>query len=235
MLVFAHRGYFNRRITENTLEAFQNAITHGADGIEFDLRMSKDGVPMVIHDENLHRVAGDARRVRDLTKKELQMVKLRSRGTIPTLNDVTSSFSDRIQFDIELKDSEAREALIKKLKTSAGLRDRSVISSFVFDDLERIHEALPGVRTLLLSKTWPVSLRGIRSWKRIQQLKPWAVGFPVNALKKRYISFLHTRGFCVGAWDLQPLKRESRKLLRYNLDIAIVYKPDVFPSKNEKG
>ncbi|MCR4278903.1 MAG: glycerophosphodiester phosphodiesterase [bacterium] len=235
MLLFAHRGFSNRSITENTLEAFQNAIDHGADGIEFDLRMSRDGIPMVVHDENLHRIAGDARRIHDLTRKELQLVKLRSHGTIPTLNDVTSSFSDHVQFDIELKDSGAREVLIKKLKTSSGLRDRSIISSFVFEDLQRVREEVPGVRTLLLSRTWPVSPRGIRAWKKIKSLKPWAVGFPVNAIKRRYIPFLHMHGFQVASWDLQPLKRESRKLLRYNLDVAIAYKLDVFPLKKEKG
>lgn len=229
MLVFAHRGSHGRGIAENTLEAFHAAVAGGADGIEFDIRLSRDGVPVVVHDEHLHRIAGDARRVRDLTWKELCSVDLRGRGSIPTLNDVTSSFAAPVQFDIEIKDADAREALIRKLKTSAGLRERTVVSSFVFDDLARVRDETPDVRTLLLSRTWPVAPRGIRAWKKIVTLKPWAVGFPVNAIKKRYIPFLRAHGFRVAAWDMQPLKTESRKLLKYDLDAAVAYHISVFP------
>lgn len=236
MLIFAHRGFHNRHIAENTLAAFQNAVDHGADGIEFDLRLSKDGIPVVVHDDNLHRVAGDARRVSDLTKKELQSIPLRAHGSVPSLNDVTSSFPDPVQFDIEVKDAGARDALIQKLKTSAALRQRTIVSSFVFDDIEIVHREVPGVRTILLSRTWPVSPRGIRAWKKIRELKPWAVGFSANVIKQRYVWFLRKNGFCVASWDDQPLKRESRKLMRYDLDLAIAYKIDVFPRlKAKKG
>ncbi len=227
MLLFAHRGFFSRAVSENTLDAFQRGIEAGADGIEFDLRMSRDGVPIVVHDENLHRVAGDARRVRDLTRRELQQIPLRGKGRIPTLNEVISTFRGPVQFDIEVKDREACDFLIQKLKSSKTLRSRTIVSSFVFDDLKRMHNEVPDVRTLLLSKTWPIPTRGIRAWKKIQSIQPWGVGIPINAMKKRYIPLLHEHGYKVAAWDVQPLARDARKLLKRELDVAITFRPDI--------
>jgi glycerophosphoryl diester phosphodiesterase len=227
MLIFAHRGFMSRAVSENTLEAFQRGIDAGADGIEFDLRVSRDGMPVVVHDENLHRVAGDARRVRDLTRRELQNIPLRGKGRIPTLKEVISTFQSSVQFDVEIKDRDACPLLIRKLKTSKALRKRTVVSSFVFDDLKRVHDEVPEVRTLLLSKTWPIPTRGIRAWKKIQSIQPWGVGIPVNAMKKKYISLLREHGYQVAAWDLQPSARDARKLLKRDLDVAITYRPDV--------
>jgi len=228
MLLFAHRGFHNRKIAENTLEAFERAIDEGADGIEFDLRISRDGVPMVVHDENLHRVAGDARRVRDLTGKELQDVSLRGSGYVPTLNEVTSSWKSPVQFLIEVKDRDACELLIQKLSTSAKLRERTIVASFVLDDIERLRRNVPDVRTLYYSKTWPLPGRGRRIWSAIEKIAPWGMGFPVNTLSKRRILIIREKGFRVASWDLQPLKRETRKLLKYDLDIAVAYKIDIF-------
>jgi glycerophosphoryl diester phosphodiesterase len=67
----AHRG-FSSRYPENTLLAFERALDLGADGAEFDVQLSRDGVPVVIHDESLLRTAGDERLVKDLTLEELQ-------------------------------------------------------------------------------------------------------------------------------------------------------------------
>ena len=54
-LAIAHRG-FSSRYPENTLLAFERALDLGADGAEFDVQLSKDGVPVVFHDESLQRI-----------------------------------------------------------------------------------------------------------------------------------------------------------------------------------
>ena len=77
--VFAHRGA-SGYAPENTLEAFLLAIEQGADGIELDVQLSKDGVPVVIHDETVDRVTGQSGFVKDFTLQELkEMVVLRER------------------------------------------------------------------------------------------------------------------------------------------------------------
>src|SRR6185436_15775814 len=72
-LILGHRGA-SAVAPENTLAAFTRAILDGAEGIEFDVRLSRDGVPMVIHDASLRRTALIDRQVCDLTCEQLQMI-----------------------------------------------------------------------------------------------------------------------------------------------------------------
>ena len=69
--IFAHRGA-SGYAPENTLEAFTLAITQGADGIELDVQLTKDGIPVVIHDETIDRVTEKKGWVKDYTLKELK-------------------------------------------------------------------------------------------------------------------------------------------------------------------
>ena len=69
-LIIAHRGS-SAVAPENTLAAFNRALADGADGIELDVRLSRDGVPVVIHDATLKRTSGSARAVADMTAFEL--------------------------------------------------------------------------------------------------------------------------------------------------------------------
>lgn len=232
MLIFAHRGLNDRHVSENTLAAFVRAVDAGADGIEFDVRVSRDGVPVAIHDEHLDRVAGDARRVRDLTAKELQDVVLRGDGRIPTLNDITSAVPSPVMFDMEIKDRDVIEPLLAKLRTSTGLRERTVVSSFVADDLRRVKESLPDVRTLLLHRGWPLPTRGRRHWAELGPSGFWGVGFRAAVLNPTRVRWLQRRGWKVAAWDEQPMKKEAKKIRALGADIAIVYRvgrPDAKP------
>ena len=69
-LIIGHRGA-SAVALENTIAAFHAAIVAGADGIEFDVRLSRDGVPVIIHDDTLSRTHGVRRRVADMTMEEL--------------------------------------------------------------------------------------------------------------------------------------------------------------------
>ena len=72
-LIIAHRGA-SAHAPENTLASFRKAVEVGADGIELDVRLSKDGVPVVIHDATLTRTGGINNRVADLTAEQLSRV-----------------------------------------------------------------------------------------------------------------------------------------------------------------
>lgn len=76
-LIIAHRGA-SAFAPENTFAAFRRAIADGADGIELDVRLSKDGVPVVFHDATLQRLAGIERRAADLTAAELREIEVGS-------------------------------------------------------------------------------------------------------------------------------------------------------------
>ncbi|MGN0168191.1 MAG: glycerophosphodiester phosphodiesterase [Acetatifactor sp.] len=71
MLIFAHRGY-SGRYPENTMLAFQKAVEAGCDAIELDVQLTKDGVPVIIHDEKIDRTTDGTGFVKDYTYEELK-------------------------------------------------------------------------------------------------------------------------------------------------------------------
>ena len=96
-LRLAHRGDW-RRAPENSLAAFHAALAvPGCDGLEFDVRLSRDDVAVCYHDDSLKRVHGIDRRVADLTADELEM------AGVPTLQTVLEQVPRRAFLDIELK------------------------------------------------------------------------------------------------------------------------------------
>lgn len=223
MLVLAHRGVHYRGLSENTLEAFEEGIRQGADGIEFDLRVAKDGELVVVHDANLHRVAGDAHRVGELTAGELAEIPLRQGGKIPTLHDVTSHIHAPALLDIEVKHADALEPLIVKLKTSSALRERTIVSSFNLRVIAGIRREVPDVRALLLLKRWPLPLRGRTLWRKVGAIAPWGIGLPLALLTGKRIRFLreHVHAHVAG-WDSRGAAREARAARMLGVDAAIV-------------
>ncbi|MGB4916244.1 MAG: glycerophosphodiester phosphodiesterase family protein, partial [Propionicimonas sp.] len=71
MMIWAHRGA-RRQAPENTLPAFRRAVELGAEGVEFDVQLSADGIPVVIHDETLDRTTDGHGRVVDHTLAQLR-------------------------------------------------------------------------------------------------------------------------------------------------------------------
>ena len=97
--IFAHRGA-SAYAPENTMEAFALAVKQGADGIELDVQMTKDGEVVVIHDETIDRVSDKKGAVRDYTLEELRKFSFSNHmekykdAAIPTLKEVLE-FLDR--------------------------------------------------------------------------------------------------------------------------------------------
>jgi len=136
-LRLAHRGDW-RRAPENSLGALLAATRLPAcDGLEFDVRLSADGVPILLHDPTLARVQGRPDRVSDLTADAL------STFGVPTLADVLAALPPRSFLDVELK-GDPGPAPIEVLTAHRGLGlDQAVVSSFDRDALERVAGIAP--------------------------------------------------------------------------------------------
>lgn len=103
-VVVGHRG--SQAAPENTIEAVDGAIKAGADYAEIDVLLSKDGVPMVIHDDNLKRLTGENKNVYDLTAQELSKLTVTQNdktGQISTLDEMLDHCRGKIDLVIELK------------------------------------------------------------------------------------------------------------------------------------
>ncbi|EKQ50505.1 MULTISPECIES: glycerophosphodiester phosphodiesterase [unclassified Clostridium] len=87
ILNIAHRGY-SGKFDENTMLAFKKAIEYNADGIETDVQLTKDGVPVIIHDETLDRTTNGHGLVKDYTLDELKIFRTRSTPRVQALKDI---------------------------------------------------------------------------------------------------------------------------------------------------
>ena len=113
MQLIAHRGLYNKDIGENTIHAFNNAIKNNYDGIELDIRNTKDNEIVVIHDSLINRTSDGKGKVKDFTYKELLKYNFgtkNQKSKIPKLSDVIRDISNKIIF-IELKEDINKDKL----------------------------------------------------------------------------------------------------------------------------
>jgi glycerophosphoryl diester phosphodiesterase len=139
-LRLAHRGDW-RRAPENSIAAFEAALAiPSCDGLEFDVRVSADGIPVICHDETLERTHGRPDRVDGLTAVALKAI------GVPTLTDAMASVGRRPFLDVELK-VVVGPVLVEILAGSRGpALSNAVVSSFEPAALERISR---------LASSWP--------------------------------------------------------------------------------
>jgi glycerophosphoryl diester phosphodiesterase len=102
----AHRGA-SAEEAENTIEAFERAVAVGADAVEFDVRLTADRSPVVLHDADVSRTTDGDGLVRDLTLAEVRALRITTRAgaitRVPTLEEVLGCLSGRAGVDIEIK------------------------------------------------------------------------------------------------------------------------------------
>lgn len=123
MLVIAHRGY-HAAVPENTLAAFEAAVRAGVNGIETDVRISRDGLPVLVHD----RVIASGQAVADLTRSEIEQA---LGHEVPALDEALEHFP-RILWNIEIKTMKALSSVISVIqKHQAG--PRIIVTSFRHD------------------------------------------------------------------------------------------------------
>jgi len=162
--ILAHRGLTiaadGTLIDENTIEAFKRAIEVGADYIESDIQVTKDGVAVLFHDDNLLRVAGLETRVSQLTLDELRDIPLVHGGTVPTLAEALEALP-QARFNLDFK---SVSSIISGCRTIVehGAQARVLVASFSDARGDAAESKLPGVaRSAGASRT----LRAIISHK----------------------------------------------------------------------
>lgn len=148
--LWAHRGA-SCEAPENTLAAFSLAVEFGVDGLELDIHISRDGVPVVIHDETLERTTNGCGPVSGATLQQLQQLDAGgwfspdfAGEPLPTLEAVLESFGGRLCLNLELKEFGAGVAVLELLERFPNAD--IVVSSFDLVLLKRLRlldEALP--------------------------------------------------------------------------------------------
>ena len=168
-LIIAHRGA-SFHAPENTFAAFKKAIEAGADGIEFDVRLSKDFIPVVVHDATLKRLAGIEKRVADLTSHELKKIDVGScfnrkfptranenfaSETVPTLSDFFDFLGDyQGVLYVELKCESATVVTLAEsvceIIRQTNLLPKIIVKSFNLEAIRIVKQILPETKTAAL-------------------------------------------------------------------------------------
>lgn len=200
---YAHRGA-SSYYPENTLSSFKAGVAMGANGLETDVHKTKDGVLVLFHDDKLDRVTDGQGSLTDYTYEELLRLTVRNTETgrtdkILSLEDFLKCFSDLdLTFAIELKQSFIEKETIDLL-SRYNLRDKTILTSFTFENLARAKAYAPDWRVGLLfnlAKTPdPVSLLKSISG---EQLCPYAPD-----LTKELADQYHALGYSVRAWGVK--------------------------------
>ena len=182
-LILGHRGS-SATAPENTLAAFSQAIRDGADGIEFDVRLSRDGAPVVIHDATLKRTGRIDGRVSELTAAELQQTDVGSwfadqrqttqtfaGETIPSLTQVFDLFAETdCLLYVEMKsdggEGPALAAAVARSTRESLMKDRVVIESFDLPAILEIKRIDSELRTAALFE--PKLSRPISTVRRLK-------------------------------------------------------------------
>lgn len=152
--ITAHRG-FSKAAPENTLAAVQAAIDGGADFAEIDVQQTADGVVVVIHDEDLNRIARVNKRIWEITYEDLRKLDAGSWFSpqfagepIPRLEDVIAAAKDRIRLNIELKynghENRLEERVVEIIREHDFTR-QCVITSLSRRGLMRVREIAPNL------------------------------------------------------------------------------------------
>lgn len=228
-LVIAHRGASGDR-PENTLPAFEEAIAQGADMIETDLHLSRDGVVVIHHDAALERL-GEAGEIRGRTAAELAALDAAPGGAerlrMPTLLDVLEGFATRIDWNLELKVGleapyEGIEAQVLAEVEARGLMERVLFSCFDDGVLERLRAGSPQARLGVL-----VSPRAPRNvFVRTERVGAEAIHPHVFLVTEALVAGAHERGLAVYPYTANE-PAEMTRLLDLGVDGVITNFPRV--------
>ncbi len=199
---YAHRGA-SAYAPENTLQAFYKALEMGADGIETDIQLTKDGVAVLCHDEILGRCIDEEGRICDHSWEELSSLTVKC-PKHPQLRDNVCSFEEFLRhfgwrdltFAIELKfEDEEKETL--ELLNKYGLKEKCFITSFSFKALENFSVLDPGYRLGWLKDDF--SDEDLKAFRAIggAQLCP-----NIKSITKEKTEYWNSQGFSVRAWGI---------------------------------
>ncbi|MCU1573412.1 MAG: glycerophosphodiester phosphodiesterase [Micrococcaceae bacterium] len=201
----AHRGAM-ARAAENSLESFVLAERSGADELELDVRVTADGIPIVIHDATLGRVAAHPSPVTDvpvdqLSLAEVQAVILLSGAPVPTLAQVLDA--TRAPLQVEIKDLAAVAGVAHLLAMDPEAAFRIRFTSFLPDALFLLQLHLPAIPRGLIIPAFPAATDDVRNLYDVLFLTGSAfLNCGLGGLTAAAVDRLHVEDFLVNVWPL---------------------------------
>lgn len=220
---YAHRGA-SEYMPENTISSFCVGLYMGANGIETDVQLTKDGKAVLFHDDTLKRVTGEEGEIADYTYEELQKFNVRKNeftDKILLVEDFFKFFSYRdLTFAIELKNADAAEITAQLIK-KYNMDEKVVVTSFKYDAIQRIRACAPHLKTGYLAFELSSELQKQMLSDGIYEICPEA-----KILTKENVADWHEKGFNVRAWGVL-----NEDLMKYAVECGVDGMTVNFPDK----
>ena len=223
-LVFAHRGG-SKIGPENTITAFDRGLAAGADGLELDVHLSRDGVVVVHHDRLLDRTTSASGLVNGRTAAELAKL------DVPVLRDVLARYPGK-KIIVELKESTAAlaRAVVNEVRRAKAV-EHVCLGSFSGRALRAARAYAPEIATsggridvrIALYRSWCYLSPGNVPYQALQV--PETSG-PTRVVSPRFVELAHKAGVVVQVWTVDDAD-DIRRLLDWGVDGIISDRPDV--------
>ena len=242
-LVYAHRGGAALR-PENTLVAFDHGLTLGADGLEFDVHLSRDGVAVVHHDDTLDRTTDRTGPIGALTAADLAKVDAGYRFAltadvfpyrglgwgVPTLRQVLSRYPVPLIIELKTADPALAKATVEEIRAARAV-ERVAVGSFWYRALREIRRLEPRLATGAAREEtrwalyrswvgWPVRGTAYREFQVPEQSGRTTIVTP------RFIELAHGAGLPIKVWTVNE-RADIDRLLDWGVDAIISDRPDI--------
>ena len=244
-LVYAHRGGAALR-PENTIAAFDHGLSVGADGLELDVHLSRDGVVVVHHDATLERTTNGRGRVADLNAAELSELDagfwfrnpgrdgfpFRGRGMgVPTLATVLARYQEtHMIIEMKANEPELAQRTIDDVR-AAGAVGRVALGSFGWRVLRAARTIEPRIPTGAAREETRMAL--YRSWVRwplgrtaYRELQVPERSGTTTIVTRRFVAHAHRSGLPVKVWTVNE-PADMRRLIAWGVDAIITDRPDL--------
>ena len=230
--MFAHRGGAGLA-PENTLAAFDHGLALGADGIELDVRLSRDGVVMVHHDRALDRTTTLTGPIGARDADELRT------ASVPTLAEVLDRYQEaRVIVELKINHPDLAIAAVREIQR-AGAVDRVCVGSFGRRVLRAVRSLAPAIATSAAREE--VRLALYRSWCRWPVLRTAYRGYQIpefagrtRVVSPRFVADAHRAGLFVQVWTVDT-DADARRLLGWGVDALITDRPDIMVPLVQRG
>ncbi len=228
--ILAHRGD-SGSAPENTLASFKKAVDKGVDGVEFDVHLTADGVPIVIHDETVNRTTKSEGRVAELSLKEATKMDAGSHYSsefshekIPSLKDVLEIVSGMKIINIELKNNRENypniEQKVIELTKDMGVFPKTIFSSFNHYSMINVKKISSDAKVGVLYKAWLYE-----PWKYARRLGIQNIHPHFRAINKNIVKKCKDNGINVNVYGAND-KDKIEYLIKLGVDMIICDFPD---------
>ena len=208
-IVFGHRGSPTYK-TENTIGSFKKALDQKVDGLELDVRTTKDKKVVIFHDSNLLRLAGIKKRIRDLSYNDLKLIKIKNDQRIPLLKEIKPLLSKVKVLNIEIKSDSFYKGFdavgpVLKFIEENSIEKKCIVSCFNPLVLLKIKLKKPEIILgYLYNKNVP-----FHSWHNfvwINRVKPDNLHIHFNLLNSWVVSWARKKNLKINSYTINSKK-----------------------------